>query len=365
LRNFGLACGASALTMAVILVAAFMLDHAEQDRHRVKLRAETLNHVSAARARLESVLNAKLFITGGLAAYVSNHPEIGRKEFQSFASALVRQQHGIRSIQLAKNSIVSHIYPMAGNEVALGLKLLAQPKQRDAVLRVIKSRDTVVAGPVELVQGGTAFVSRTPIFLAPPDGKPDSGDYWGLATVILDKDSLFEEAGLSQDSASFHFALRGKDSTGASGETFWGDPRLFEENSVRLDVTLPNGSWQIAAAPQSGGATLEPRGCVQERPYWRFWPVCWYGSGCATPPTCANGWPRRPAPCAPAKRNTGAHGTGAGGNFSDRLRWKFFAGQLRELPDGRQHPGRNDSAQHPETCSQRKNCRHVAIVYKF
>lgn len=247
---------AAFLTAAIVLAGVFGLDRLERDRLAQRDHAETLDQLSIVRGRIESAINARLFLNRGLVAYASTHPQITVPEFQSFAAALARQQHGIRSIQLAKDSIVSHIYPIAGNEAALGLKLLAQPKQRDAVLRAIESRDTVVAGPVELVQGGTAFVSRTPVFLTPPGGKPDSGAYWGLATVILDKDSLFEEAGLSRESASLNFALRGKDSTGAAGETFWGDPRLFEENSVRLDVTLPNGSWQIAAKPKSGGATL-------------------------------------------------------------------------------------------------------------
>jgi sensor domain CHASE-containing protein len=61
---------------------------------------------------------------------------------------------------------------MEGNQAALGLKLLQQPKQRDAVARAIESRNTVVAGPVELVQGGTAFISRTPIFLPFPASLP-------------------------------------------------------------------------------------------------------------------------------------------------------------------------------------------------
>lgn len=247
---------AAFLTAAIVLAGIFGFDRLERDRLTQRDRAETLDQLSIVRGRIESAINARLFLNRGLVAYVSTHPRITVPEFQAFAAALVRQQHGIRSIQLAKDSIVSHIYPIAGNEAALGLKLLAQPKQRAAVLRAIESRDTVVAGPVELVQGGTAFVSRTPIFPTLPGGKPGSGAYWGLATVILDKDSLFEEAGLFQDSAFFRFALRGKDSTGAAGEAFWGDPRLFEENSVRLDVTLPNGSWQIAATPQSGEATL-------------------------------------------------------------------------------------------------------------
>ncbi len=246
---------AALLTSALVLAGVFELDRLERERLTQRNRVETLDRLSIVRSRIESAINARLFLNRGLMAYVSTHPRITVPEFQAFAEALIRQQKGIRSIQLAKDSIVSHIYPMEGNQAALGLKLLQQPKQRDAVARAIESRNTVVAGPVELVQGGTAFISRTPIFLTRSGGAPGSGTYWGLATIILDKDTLFKEAGLTRESAKFDFALRGTDGTGPDGTVFWGDPMMFETGSVRLDVSLPNGSWQLAALPRSGRGT--------------------------------------------------------------------------------------------------------------
>ncbi|HUW51571.1 MAG TPA: PAS domain S-box protein [Sulfuricella sp.] len=248
---------AALITISAVLAGVFEIDHLEQERLAQQSRSRTLDQLSIIRGDIESALNARLFLGRGLVAYASTHPGITVPEFQLFAAALVRQQSGIRSIQLAKSNIVSHIYPLKGNEAALGLRLLEIPKQRDAVQRAIKSRSTIVAGPVDLVQGGRAFVSRTPVFLSPAGGEPGSGTYWGLATIILDMAPLFKEVELSQGLA-LRFALRGKDSTGADGETFWGDPGLFEKDSVRLDITLPNGSWQIAAMPEKRWANQNP-----------------------------------------------------------------------------------------------------------
>lgn len=240
---------AAFITIVAVLAGVFEVDRLEQERLAQQSRSRTLDQLSIIRGNIESALNARVFLGRGLVAYTSTHPGITVPEFRLFAAALVRQQSGIRSIQLAKGSIVSHIYPLKGNEAALGLKLLEIPAQRDAVQRAIQSRKTVVAGPVDLVQGGKAFVSRTPVFLPSARGKPDSGTYWGLATIVIDMAPLFEEAGLSQDLFTLRYALRGRDGTGANGGTFWGDPELFEMGSVRLDITLPNGSWQIAAMP--------------------------------------------------------------------------------------------------------------------
>lgn len=233
------------LTAAVLLAVTFKLDQKEREYLSQKNHADALNQLSLARARLESVLNSRLFLTRGLAAFVTNNPEVDEDEFRTFAQELMKHQPGIRSIQLARNSVISHIYPLPGNEAAFGLRLLETATSKDAARRAIATRRTVVNGPFKLVQGGTAIVSRTPIYL-------EDGRYWGLASILINEEVLLAEAGLNHEHPFLKFALRGKDSTGAAGEVFWGEEKIFAPDSVRLDITLPSGSWQIAAAHKEG-----------------------------------------------------------------------------------------------------------------
>lgn len=236
------------LTAAIILTATFKLDRMERDYLSQKNHADALNHLSQIRARIESALNSRLYLTRGLVAFVSNNPHLGDREFNEFAAALIKQQAGIHSIQLARGNVISHIHPLKGNEPAMGLKLLEHHTSREAAQRAISTRKTVVNGPFILVQGGTALVSRTPVFLA-------DGRYWGLASILIDQNTLFAEAGLERPHPSLTFALRGKDGLGARGETFWGEPQVFAPDSVRLDISLPDGSWQIAATHKEGWDT--------------------------------------------------------------------------------------------------------------
>jgi PAS domain S-box-containing protein len=243
----------AALTTGAILVAALAVDRLEQQRFDRVREARILRSLSNVRARLEAELNQRLFLTRGLRAYVSTHPNISVPEFNQLASVLLSQQGpaGIRSVQLAKDTVVSHVYPVKGNKEALGLDLLNVPEQSAAVQRVLDSKATVVAGPVKLVQGGTAFIGRTPIYLTPPGGPPNSGAYWGLATVLIDDKAVFSDAGLSENAEDLQYALRGTDGTGAQGEVFFGDPAVFA-NAPVLDISIPGGTWQLAAVPLPG-----------------------------------------------------------------------------------------------------------------
>jgi PAS domain S-box-containing protein len=244
--------------LIAILVGVGILDRSEQQRFLQHNRASTLDRLSTVRSKLEGSLNSRLFLIRGLVADISNNPNITAADFAATARILVAQQTGIRNITLVKNTTIAYIYPAEGNEKAIGVDLMAIPEQGLMVEEVINSRKTLLAGPVELLEGGVAFVSRSPIFLTPPDAEPETGVYWGLIGLILDKNTIIQEAGLNDPSAKLQYALQGKDGKGASGEVFFGDKSIFQSNPVVLEVTLPNGSWKLAAIPAGGWPEHSP-----------------------------------------------------------------------------------------------------------
>ncbi|MEG4497930.1 PAS domain S-box protein [Microcoleus sp. F10-C6] len=241
-----------------ILVGVGILDRSEQRRFFEYNRASTLDRLSTVRSKLEGSLNARLFLMRGLGAYLSNNPNITEAEFTATARILIAQQPGIRAITLVKGTTVAYIYPRDGNEGAIGVDLTALPEQRQMVEEVINTRKTLLAGPVKLLEGDETFISRSPIFLTPSGAEPETGVYWGLTGMIVDKNSLIDEAGLNDSSAKLQYALRGKDGRGASGPVFFGDGSIFQHNPVIVEVTLPNGSWQLAAIPAGGWPANSP-----------------------------------------------------------------------------------------------------------
>ena len=275
---------AAFLTGVAILTTVGWVEHAERERFEQQNRAKVLARLSTVRANLEKALNQRLFLSRGLVAYVSTvNPDLDQETFERLTQVIVAQQSGIRSIVLYKDNTVSHIYPLVGNEAALGFSPMSIPEEREAIERAIQNRQTVVAGPVNivgltqisdvcpadaprlqitpdsdqnqqscLVEGGIAFIGRTPIFLTPPNEVPESGAYWGLAGIIIDQNTLFKEAGLLDRNSDVKYAIRGKDGLGADGEVFFGESQIFQQNPVLSSITLPNGSWQLAAIPQTG-----------------------------------------------------------------------------------------------------------------
>lgn len=260
MKNWQISPYLAAITAAVAIVAGVcILDRSQQQRFLLENRAITLNQLSTIRSNLEGKLNSRLFLMRGLVADLSKNPNISEEEFAATGRILLANQTGIRSIGLVKGTTITYMYPREGNESAIGVDLSAVPQQRKMVEEAIATRKTVLAGPVKLLAGNVGFVSRSPIFLTPPGADPESGDFWGLTGVLIDEDTLLQEAGIKDHSAQLQYALRGKDGRGVTGEVFFGDPAIFQQAPVLLEVTLPNGSWQLAAIPLGGWPQNSPQ----------------------------------------------------------------------------------------------------------
>ncbi|MDJ0517437.1 MAG: ATP-binding protein [Trichodesmium sp. MO_231.B1] len=251
---------ATFLAILVVLAIAWILDRSEQKRFKQQNRGNVLHQLSTVRANLEAALNQRLFLMRGLVAYISSvNPDISQAEFENLTRIIVAKQPGIPSAALFKDSICTHLYPLAGQEEALGFEPLKVPNEREAFQRAINTRKTVVSGPVDLFpQGGKVLITRTPIFLTPFDQKPESGAYWGMVSIGIDFDILLEEAGIVNPKGELKYTIRGQDGLGKDGAVFWGNKDIFAKNPVILDVKLPNGSWQIAAIPLGGWQKNNP-----------------------------------------------------------------------------------------------------------
>ncbi len=236
----------------LILATVGVLDTFERASHQQENRLQAVLYASVLRAKLEGALNKRLRLVYGVSAFARsqiNHLDEG---FDSFADAIAHTGvDGIRSLQLAPQGIVSHVYPLQTNKKVVGHDLRADPARRQAVDRTIAQRLFVVAGPVALVQGGTGLIARLPIFLSSTPGGPEDR-FWGFATIILDLEPLLREGGLVPNDSIYDVALRGADGLGEGGANFFGDNALFEREPVVLDVSLPTGNWQLAVVPREG-----------------------------------------------------------------------------------------------------------------
>lgn len=242
------------LVMALSLAAVFTIEQFQRDRMRSDARNHVADELAQLRARLESTISANLLAVHGLTAVIAAQPDIDQTGFARIARGLFGVDSPLRNVAAAPDMVISMMYPMQGNEAAIGLDYRTHPSQREAAMAVVERGTSVVAGPLPLVQGGVGLVARQPVFL---DEAPGAGErrLWGLVSAVIDVERLYEIAGVKAAirSAGLELALRGRDGKGPQGELFFGDPQVFDAEPVVLNISLPGGgSWQAAAVPSQG-----------------------------------------------------------------------------------------------------------------
>src|SRR5690606_12855179 len=126
------------------------------------------------------------------------------------ASELFRQHSQLRNIAGAPDFKVSLIYPVRGNEASLGLDYTQNPAQRAMAFRARDSGRLVLAGPVNLMQGGQGFIGRFPVFRS--EAEPYA--FWGIVSAVVDANRLYRDSGLLDPQHGLEIALRGEDGTG-------------------------------------------------------------------------------------------------------------------------------------------------------
>lgn len=243
------ALASAAIVFALLLTAGEVFLRSQLQDRQNKRHIETLSYATTLRVRLERELNSLLYLSSGLGAYlVVRNSSMQASEIQDILAVLHRSNRHVRSFGLAVGFRVQYVYPLQGNERAIGLYYPDQPAQWPVIEKIAQSGLAGLAGPVDLVQGGRALIYRMPLML--------QGRYWGLLSTVIDSDALFQTVQAESADDRFEFAIRGLDGLGQGGGPVWGAIGLFDRPDVMVqEMDVPGGRWALGVrsrAPDDG-----------------------------------------------------------------------------------------------------------------
>ncbi|WP_245699318.1 ATP-binding protein [Pseudoalteromonas byunsanensis] len=218
-------------------------------------KSTTYETVNVYRTQIEGILNTNIQLVRGLAIAIAREKSLTQTSFERIAEPLYRSSGVLRNIGAAPDMTLQYIFPLAGNEKAIGLDYSTHPKQSEAALKAKNTGKIVLSGPLPLVQGGQAIIARVPV-------KDKDNQFWGLISVVIDTQKLFSLARLGDLSKQYIVAIQGKDGLGDHGEFFYGDSNILLEEPLSLSINVLSGQWKLYVYPRSGwspeSATIWP-----------------------------------------------------------------------------------------------------------
>ncbi|MBT1077037.1 CHASE domain-containing protein [Geobacter grbiciae] len=246
MKNGGPIRGAILLFALFLGAGSVFVRQVEEGRCREQ-RRNVAQLAAGAAFSLERQISGSLSATYAFAAILRQAGTI--KDFDALAAEMIRTYGGISSLQLAPAGVITTIYPLAGNEKAIGHDLLNDPLRRVEAQRAIESRQMTLAGPFELRQGGVGAVGRLAVFLPEPDRRER---FWGFVNVLMRLPDLLAASNLEAlDKGEYGYELtRLNPDTGRWEYIARSDGPLPAPVESTIDV--PNGTWKLAVAPKRG-----------------------------------------------------------------------------------------------------------------
>ncbi|WP_198662754.1 EAL domain-containing protein [Cohaesibacter intestini] len=250
-RFFALSTLPAFFAALVVVVATFVAEDVSREFEHNDMRRYLQQKTNLIGSRLQGRITANVELVRGLAATIATDSDIDQERFTALANSLDNARSDIQSFAVAPDLVVSMVHPLEGNEAVLGLDYRTNEAQRAMALQARDTKETIFAGPVDLVQGGRGFIARYPIFNRLPNGREQ---FWGLLAAVIDADTLLKLSGIV-DNTEVDFALVGRDGRGFAGNQFFGDAKILENDPVSNFIDFGSGQWILYAIPKGGWAT--------------------------------------------------------------------------------------------------------------
>lgn len=203
-------------------------------------------------ANVESQLNRYLAESELLKSIVESGYEISDSDFAALSKLMYNEDGIIKAVELAPNGVVRSVYPRAGNADALGLNMLRHPERKVEASLAKESGQYTIAGPFQLVQGGTGALLFDPIYTTGADG---SQKYWGFSVLVLDWESFLDEIQINKlQDASYEYLIWKEGHNGERIVIAQGD-RPVGPNTLEVACAVPNDTWYFEIRPATGWIT--------------------------------------------------------------------------------------------------------------
>ena len=241
------------LILISIFLVLFGLGSLFSSHYRTQRLEEQKHHATEMAANaayaIQHQLSFSLSAASALEAILQQYDSI--PDFDRLAAHIIRSCGGIGTLQLAPNAVITKIYPMAGNEKAIGHDLLNDPNRRGEVLTAIQTGKLTLAGPMKLIQGEVAVVGRLPVFRHNASGEKY---FWGFTIVLVKISDLLKDSSvnlLAKEGYLYNLWGVGPDDK---------KPHLIASNGtiepwtspVNFSFAVPNGKWTVSVMPKKG-----------------------------------------------------------------------------------------------------------------
>ena len=237
------------VTLLLVFDCTFLVNQNQQKREKLKAAYTAESTIS----RIEVQLNRYLAESDLVKKSIEEGLMISDKQFATLSRLMQDEDNIIKVHEIAKDGIVSQIYPMEGNEDVIGLNLIENPERKKEARLTRDSGEYTIAGPFELVQGGNGVLLFDPVYRMDDKG---CKKFWGFSILVIDWQKFIKKMDLDQlENAGYHYQIW-KKGTDDEKIVIAQCDNLQETDTLEVACTVPNDTWYFEIVPENGWVTM-------------------------------------------------------------------------------------------------------------
>ena len=236
------------ITFLIAAVGMILLNRNQEKQEKLKAAYTAESTVS----QVETRLNRYLAESELLKQIVENGYKIDQEEFSTLSGMMQDENGVIEAIEMAEGGTVTQVYPLEGNEEALGLDMLKNPERKQEASLAKRSGQYTIAGPFELVQGGTGVLLFDPIYM-----NQDKKEFWGFTLLVINWEKFLKEIELDKlEDAGYHYQIWKKSPTTNEKIVIAQCEGENLNDTLEVACTVPNDTWYFDIVPAEGWITI-------------------------------------------------------------------------------------------------------------
>ena len=229
--------------LIVFLAAAGLTQFLAYQRYLISQEVDRQNIVeetNAVKSRIQNALSYSLSATKTLAFIIEEYgvPE----DFERIAQEILESNEYIDALEITEGGKITHVYPLAGNEEAIGFDVFANSNTASQAYKAIDKKTLFFAGPLKLRQGGVGLVGRLPIF--------KENRFFGFSVVLIKLNTLLTAAGIDTvTNPRYSYQLSKSNPVTDSEDFFWSTAGQADTRQSAY-ITVPDGEWKLYVMPR-------------------------------------------------------------------------------------------------------------------
>ena len=242
------------LTMFVIILGCtFLVNENQKKREQLKAAYTAESTIS----RVEVQLNRYMAESDLVKKSIEDGLMISDAQFAQLFRLMQDEDYIIKAHEIAKDGIVSQIYPIQGNENAMGFNVLEDSERKKAALLARDSGEYTIAGPFDLVQGGTGVLLFDPVYQTDAQGNEK---FWGFSILVMDWEKFIDKMELDKlEDAGYHYQIWKRDNKDNEKVVIAQCVNFEKEDILEVACEVPNDTWYFEIIPENGWITLIQR----------------------------------------------------------------------------------------------------------